>query len=376
MKFIKIAFLIFVVVASYQLFKGSTKAENKKTDKLKIAAANPNKAETPSKTEIKTEKKVAQNPEKTESPIKTTAAYEPKKQVEKTKESKTKKEVANNSVKSNPKTKTPRAYKFVGQSEKAAEKNSPKQESETTKESGPKLAKTESSTKENSAPKKVRDRTQGHYLGASYNYVRTNFHEEYTYSEVPTNSKLKPSSANNGYGFGLNYKYAFNFNKFYIAPGILWEKFYNKVEGAQANDPYFDRYGDLVQLDARYRYGITSDFGYDFNKFLSSYILFGYVATGLRVQNGVADDRDRYVSTSVDRLDKNFLFGGGFNFKISDQVSLNLEANTQKFRVSSDVPSAYALLSNMSGADYNSLNVKSGYVGRINVFKIGLSYNF
>ncbi len=233
--------------------------------------------------------------------------------------------------------------------------------------------------KSENSPKSSKNITQGHYVGASYNYVETSFHDNFTYKFSKDLYQFKPSSKDNGYGLGLSYKYAFNFNKFYVAPGILWEKYWNKVQGDNKGheELFSGRYGDMKQLDLRYRYGITSDFGYDFNKLFSSYLTVGYVANGFQVKDGAVYDYGAYNSKSINKLDANFLFGAGFNFRLTNQLSLNLEANTQKFKVRTRIPT---IINDPSYPD-NPINISdyhqnNRFSGRINVFKIGLMYNF
>ena len=63
--------------------------------------------------------------------------------------------------------------------------------------------------------------TRGNYIGISGIRNQIIFHEEYTLFGIP--DKIIPSTTGYGYGVGLNYKYAVNFNNFFIAPGALVE---------------------------------------------------------------------------------------------------------------------------------------------------------
>lgn len=236
--------------------------------------------------------------------------------------------------------------------------------------------------KSENSPKSSKNITQGHYVGASYNYVETSFHDNFTDN---TGFILqKPSSKDNGYSLGLSYKYAFNFNKFYVAPGFLWEKYWNRVQGDNKGheELFYNRYRDMKQLDLRYRYGITSDFGYDFNKLFSSYVTVGYVANGFKVKDGLLALNEYeniiYEDSSIKRLDANLLFGAGFNFRLTDQLSLNLEANTQKFKVRTSLPTTIPdpTSSEDVSFDVTYYDSRNRFSGRINVFKIGLMYNF
>lgn len=391
MKFAKIVSLIVAIAASYHFFKGSESNKSKKIEEAKVevkkaAEAVTNEplaqnleAQTEEQTQVKIEE-VIQQPEETKPLIKTeTPAEVHQKPIEQPKKFKLQEKIAEKPTQLKPTTSSTIKYKFPNQSVDNTEKNSPEYEAKTTKELGPELAKTESLIKENSQPKKVRDRTEGHYLGASYNYVETSFHDQLGANDNLGQVEYKPSSKDNGYGLGLSYKYAFNFNKFYIAPGILWEKYWNSVKGTNRGheESFANRYRDIKQLDLRYRYGITSDFGYDFSKLFSGYVSVGYVANGFKAKDGLVADREIYENASINRLDPNFLFGAGFNIKISNNLSLNLEANTQKFKVRTRLPLQLNNHSDPeSSIDVTDYKFNNRFSGRINVFKVGLMYNF
>lgn len=359
---LKIALLALALVSSYYFFKGPSK----KTA-AKIATANTNSATTKAAPTYKLKDDIGEDLNKTPQA----------KQDQKTQE---KQKVATKPIKQKTLSKksTPKAastYKIVNQDQKPSTKK--------REELGPKIAKTNPPTKEIKQQKPSRDRTQGHYLGASYNYVETSFHDNFT-SNIGIPTLQKPSSKDNGYGLGISYKYAFNFNKFYIAPGVLWEKYWNKVQGNNngKEETYLGLYRDLKQLDLRYRYGITSDFGYDFSKLFSGYVTVGYVANGFKVKDGLLALNEYeniiYEDYSTKRLDANLLFGAGFNFRINDQLSLNLEANTQKFKVKTRLPTIIPdpTSSDNTSFDVTDYNFHNRFSGRINVFKIGLMYNF
>ncbi|MBU6140166.1 MAG: outer membrane beta-barrel protein [Proteobacteria bacterium] len=222
------------------------------------------------------------------------------------------------------------------------------------------------SDKEVKTPKanKFRSKTQGHYLGISVNANQMTYHEEVDRDEFSqVLGKVKPSTTGYGFGGGLSYKYAINFNNFFIAPSLFAERFNNHVNAS--SEIWQNKLNDQkTSLSAKYRYGATTDFGYDFNKYFSSYVTGGYGITSFRAENGISTSY-RFQSSSKNPRDISAIFGGGFIFRISESVSLNIEANTQRFRVKAD-----------ANVPLNTFNYKAHFSGRLNVVKLGLSYNF
>ncbi len=211
-----------------------------------------------------------------------------------------------------------------------------------------------------------RGKTRGHYFGLSANANQLTFHEEHTQLPSPDSQENRPSSSGAGFGAGLEYKYAVNFNDFFIAPGLLVERYNNSVKGSEKIGDHGNN-GEKTRIDARYRYGITGNFGYDFDQYFSPYLMGGYAVTGFRTENGLSTSVTYYESILGNAKSGSAVLGAGFNFRINDQVSLNFEANTQRFKVKTNT----SVPLNTSGIDY-----KAHFVGRFNVIKLGVMYNF
>ena len=174
----------------------------------------------------------------------------------------------------------------------------------------------------------------------------------------------KPTSSGKGIGAGVNYKYAVNFNQFFIAPGIFFEKLGTRVISSE------EAYQNTIlqqntQLDIKGRYGVFANIGYDVNSFLAPYAVIGYSMVQFRAKNVQVKNDGRYQTAIEKSVTGANLYGAGLKLKYSNNISFDIEFNTQKFKAktNTDVP----------------LN-KKGYVAvfntRLNTIKIGVAYNF
>lgn len=180
--------------------------------------------------------------------------------------------------------------------------------------------------------------TSGNFIGISGNFINTRFHEIDYGNSNGSATPMKPSASENGYGVGINYKYALNYNGFFVAPGFILEKYWNSVDGSDKIGTT-GRYDDITRLDVRDRIAVTTDIGYDFNRFFSGYVMGGYGSTGYRVENGFAASNSVYDSILDDARKRSFIFGGGFNVRINKAFVINIEANTQDFDVETNTNS-------------------------------------
>ncbi len=135
--------------------------------------------------------------------------------------------------------------------------------------------------------------------------------------------------SNFGYGVGLNYKHAFNFNNFFVAPGA----FYNFNHAEVKAD------GDKTKLE--YSYGVKADFGYDINDKFAAFTTFGYQENRLK---GFGDGKETLES---------FIYGVGVKYSLTNNVDVGLAYEYVNY-VDSDIP--------------NSLSPE--------VIKVGASYKF
>jgi len=208
--------------------------------------------------------------------------------------------------------------------------------------------------------------TRGNYIGISGIGNQIIFHEEYTSFGKPY--KTIPSTTGYGYGVGLNYKYAVNFNNFFITPGVFVEKNWIRQTGNDRASYSSIPYGDYVSLDIKSRAGITADFGYDFTNKFAAYFMGGYSLIQYRAKNGLLTGESEYETDFKNSTKGSAILGIGTKYNYSDHISLNIEANTQKFNLKTnlDTPTNQKF----------GYPVESKYRGRLNSIKIGASYNF
>lgn len=209
-------------------------------------------------------------------------------------------------------------------------------------------------------------RTKGHIVGFDVVLNRASFNQYYSDPDGGINyeKKVNPPSTGYGGGLGVNYKYAFNFNKFFIAPGIFYEKLNTKVTPSQKAYPFYEVTSRGLTVNDRY--GIITNFGYDFNQYISPYLVVGYSAVRYNSKNGIGYVGEEAVET-VSKTDTahSLLYGLGLNLKYNQQVSFNLEFNMQKFT---------AKQGKISDPVFISYNSK--YKADIDSLKLGVAFNF
>jgi opacity protein-like surface antigen len=166
----------------------------------------------------------------------------------------------------------------------------------------------------------------------------------------------KPALTNNSYGLGLTYKYAFNFNKFFIAPGIFFEQ--NNHRAVNGNNRA------LTRLQIKNRYGIRTDFGYDIKRF-APYLTIGYAEVSYRSRGDGFDMDSNRVSSVKNGVNGNVFYGAGLKFNLTSSLSLNTEYNFQKV----------TLKTNLHPSIQNYL-LKTDFLTRMDTVKTGLYYKF
>jgi len=215
-----------------------------------------------------------------------------------------------------------------------------------------KVAKVEASNSES--------KTEGSYAGLDLFGTKTTLRVKNTYSPAVCSEDCtyneKPDLTNNSYGLGLTYKYAFNFNKFFIAPGIFFEQ--NNYQAVSGTD------GDLKRLQIKNRYGIRSDFGYDIKRF-APYLTIGYAEVSYRSRSDGFDINHNVVSSIKNDVNGNVFYGAGLKFNLNSSLSLNTEYNFQKVVQKTT-------LSPLT-QDYAA---KTAFRARMDTVKVGLYYKF
>ncbi len=181
-------------------------------------------------------------------------------------------------------------------------------------------------------------KTEGNYLGVEL--LRTKAEHLYKTNGVVNNTLGKFDDSATGYG--LNYKYAFNFgNNVFVAPGI----FYDKI-GTSAEDLDHD------PINIQSRYGVKLDVGYDLTNQAAIYFTNGFAKTRYSV-DWLTTNSGEIVSTTPFV----YFYGIGATYQASKNITFNAEYNRQHISLMS--PSAI-------------VTARS----KIEVMKVGIAYSF
>ncbi len=172
-------------------------------------------------------------------------------------------------------------------------------------------------------------KTQGNYVGVDF--LAT------TYKLPDTTSGISQKEDETSAGVGFNYKYAFNFNGFFVAPGI----FYN------ANNARYDQPTWSEKLDNSY--GIKADLGYDLTDKFSPFVTFGY-------QENRIEYIDSNPANSFADTRESLIYGIGAQYSVIEDINISLAYEYVDYNKSKQ---------NVTKKRYNP-----------DVYKLGISYNF
>jgi opacity protein-like surface antigen len=148
-------------------------------------------------------------------------------------------------------------------------------------------------------------RTEG--ASTSFNLLQNQLSSKIT---APAASKTASTAAANRYGFGVSYKYAFNMDGMFVAPG------------AYANFNHGDK-----NNGSKYGYGVRADLGYDINNNVAPYLVVGLGR--LNVQSTAVSSTTKAKSFNRNAL----LLGFGVKTMVTENIDLNFEYNTQSFNL-------------------------------------------
>jgi opacity protein-like surface antigen len=173
-------------------------------------------------------------------------------------------------------------------------------------------------------------KTSGNYFGIDLNRSMVDYKSSFEDGGEAINTKAD----NSNIGFGLNYKYAFNFDKFFVAPGIFFDQINNKIKDEDGS------------LSLNHRYGVKFDIGYDLTDDFAIYFTNGLASTSYKMQTFGEGKSGSKAS---------YFFGGGVSYSVAKNLTLNLEYNVQSFNLKT-----------------TETDVKTN----LGMAKIGLSYHF
>ena len=185
-------------------------------------------------------------------------------------------------------------------------------------------------------------KTEGHYAGV--NIVRSDSGSQHISEGVNVTNKFN----DRGIGAGLDYRYAFNMNNFFIAPGLFVEKNNIKTRGSE------DEMTSKISIN--YRYGLKANIGYDVTDEASVYFTNGLSNTLYKVGFSGVDDGVKFNGEkSTGAI--GYFYGAGVAYNVTKEVAVNVEYNTQKI-------------------DLNTAFVGAKVENTLSVVKLGVSYHF
>ncbi len=180
-------------------------------------------------------------------------------------------------------------------------------------------------------------KTEGSYIGLDLMRAQSKHH----YANSGALSSNYPQFDASATGYGVNYKYALNFNDFFLAPNAFYEHI-----GTKANDKDHD------SVSINNRYGAKLDFGYDASDNLALYLTAGLANTSYNVDWKSIHEKKSGSKSGV-------LAGLGVSYYPHKNIALNLEYNIQKLTLATPTD--------------GSINQAKT---TINVAKVEVSYHF
>ncbi|MDX2082579.1 MAG: outer membrane beta-barrel protein [Rickettsiales bacterium] len=164
------------------------------------------------------------------------------------------------------------------------------------------------------------------------------------------------------YGFGINYKYAFNFNGFYVAPGVSYTMLNNDVKVSYSSGIVNDSYSQSMKLKSQLTF--QTNFGYDITDQFSAYVPVGISSFNYQlktVDNGFSGD---VVANKSSGYKTAAFIGFGVAYEPIKNWVLNLEYNKfQNFKTNT------SYVATINGG---RISTKTN----VDVVKLGLSYKF
>lgn len=205
-------------------------------------------------------------------------------------------------------------------------------------------------------------KTEGNYVGFDLVGTRITFNEYY--KTIGTDSKYingSPHYKNSGLGVGLNYKYAFNFNGIFLAPGIFIEQNNAQAKGSEGSSKQRNQVLN--------RGGLKLDFGYDVSKTFSPYLTGGYSWINYKTRSSCTSCvTSGYQSSAIfSGVTGAWFYGAGMKINYNKNISFTLEYNRSSYRVIDDVD----LNPLVRSVQYNSF-----FKTKLDIIKAGISYKF
>ena len=186
-------------------------------------------------------------------------------------------------------------------------------------------------------------KTEGHYVGASV----INTSSETSFDQ--------DNHRNDKYSFGVDYKYAFNYEKFFLAPSVFYDHNALTEEVTLTAAPFT---GVKLTNNTKYSYGAKLLIGYDVTDKFAPFAIVGHSQT--RSDGSSYGPGFAFVKESS--TNEGMVYGLGFKYSLNEKVDLNASYELTQFGLSS----------NLDGVVGGSDKLNSTY----KVARIGASYRF
>jgi len=211
-------------------------------------------------------------------------------------------------------------------------------------------------------------KTEGSYLGFDLLKANSHFNSISNFSTYgqPHFPKLRSKDSNNN--FGLNYKYAFNKDNFFVSPGAFYERL-NVKSGASYNTSLNGFTMDQT-TKIKDRYGIKLDLGYDITNKFAFYVPVGFAFTNYELTSTQYLFNTPETRVMSKGRNTSTFYGLGFSFYPTEKLAINFEYNRSKLN----------LKSGNTNVDLNdnlvidSANIRTET--HLDVIKLGVAYKF
>lgn len=181
-------------------------------------------------------------------------------------------------------------------------------------------------------------KTEGNYIGV--NLLNTNMESDSDFSDR--------TNRDNDFSAGVDYKYAFNFNNFFIAPGL----FYNHNDVID-----HERSGNIISTDElKYSYGVKLDLGYDITDNFAIAAVIGHSENRRHAGNVSAISGILYNDNATDEA---FIYGLGLKYSVTKNLDLTAGYEISQY-----------------GKSNNLFDTTDEFRSDYQVARVGVAFNF
>jgi opacity protein-like surface antigen len=205
-------------------------------------------------------------------------------------------------------------------------------------------------------------KTEGNYVGIDV--LRSTAKVKSTSTLASDNvgsseSYYNHSKKDSAYGFGLDYKYSFNFNNFFVAPGVSYEFLNNDVKAGYGSSST-NFFSQSVKLKSSV--SLRANLGYDINDQFAFYVPVGISQFSYDMQTTDVSGGSTVNSKKSNHKSAAFI-GFGFSYEPVKNWVVNLEYNKYQ---------NLKLTSGTATVDGGQISAKTN----VDVMKLGLAYRF